>query len=399
MNSERRRHKPDYWLPILATVLLSVGMVTVYSIAPGVSLLQGNDVWGYFGKHLIAALAGIVVFMGFSRFNRYENLRKYAVPVMVIALILGVGVLTQEPINGARRWYDLKFTTFQIAEFIKFALLLWAADLLAKRKGSGEVNDLKKTLQPLGIALVAVFVIVAGLQSDLGSAMVMVAMLGAMLLVAGLYWKYLLYAAVAVGLLALIFIGSSGYRRDRIKTFFNPTADCQNEGYQSCQAVIAVGSGGMFGLGLARSVQAYGYLPEASNDSIFAILAENFGFLGVTLIVAAYAMLFTRLTRIIERSQDDFSKLLVTGVLAWFSFQAIINIGAMIGLLPLKGITLPFVSTGGTSLLFVTGALGLVFQISGHGSLGRLSEREESSENTTYRRGNRRTHHPSASRR
>src|SRR5690606_5262063 len=139
---------------------------------------------------------------------------------------------------------------------------------------------------------------------------------------------------------AVILIVPSDYRRGRVATFLNPAADCQNDGYQSCQALIAVGSGGLFGLGLAKSVQAYGYLPEAANDSIFAILAEKFGFFGVSIVIAAYAMFFARLTRIIERAPDDFSRLLITGMLAWFSVQAIINIGAMLGLLPLKGITL-----------------------------------------------------------
>src|SRR5690606_29346984 len=191
------------------------------------------------------------------------------------------------------------------------------------------------------------------------------------------------------------------YRRERVTTFLNPASDCQNAGYQSCQALIAVGSGGMFGLGLARSIQAYGYLPEASNDSIFAILAEKFGFVGVSLIIAAFTVMFGRLTRIIERAPDDFSRLLVTGILAWFAVQAIINIGAMIGLLPLKGITLPFISYGGTSLLFVTGALGIAFQVSRFSSLsGRVKDAGvEPYENTSYRRGHGRPYYAAASRR
>src|SRR5690606_33118589 len=144
----------------------------------------------------------------------------------------------------------------------------------------------------------------------------------------------------------------------------------------------------------------YGYLPEATNDSIFAILSEKFGFFGVTLIIGAYAMLFSRLTRIIERAPDDFSRLVVTGILAWFSVQAIINIGAMLGLLPLKGITLPFISYGGTSLLFVTGALGLVFQISRFSSFSsRANNIGVGSEVNTHRRGERRPYYTSARRR
>jgi cell division protein FtsW len=172
----------------------------------------------------------------------------------------------------------------------------------------------------------------------------------------------LISAVIAVG--TIIAISSSSYRRERVATYLNPSADCQDSGYQACQALIAVGSGGIFGLGLGKSVQAYGYLPEAANDSIFAVLAEKFGFFGVSIVLGIYLWLFGRFRRIILRTPDLYSRLFVVGVLAWISVQSIINIGAMIGLLPLKGITLPFISYGGTSLVFVMAALGAVFNIS-----------------------------------
>jgi cell division protein FtsW len=156
----------------------------------------------------------------------------------------------------------------------------------------------------------------------------------------------------------------SQYRRDRVASFLNPTANCQDSGYQACQALVAVGSGGIAGLGLGKSVQAYGYLPEAANDSIFAIYAEKFGFIGSVSLLGLLVALFSRLKQIAERAPDDFSRLVVVGVLAWLSIQTIINIGAMIGLLPLKGITLPLISYGGTSVVFVAAAIGLAFQVS-----------------------------------
>jgi cell division protein FtsW len=159
-------------------------------------------------------------------------------------------------------------------------------------------------------------------------------------------------------------IVSTPYRRDRFETFLNPQRDCQNTGYQACQALIAVGSGGLVGLGLGRSVQAYGYLPEAQNDSIFAIYAEKFGFIGSILLLGLYGMFFNRLKRIIERAPDQYSRLIVVGIAAWLAVQTMINIGAMLGLLPLKGITLPFVSYGGTSVLFIMAAVGMAFNIS-----------------------------------
>jgi cell division protein FtsW len=172
---------------------------------------------------------------------------------------------------------------------------------------------------------------------------------------------------IVIGL--ILAIASTPYRRARLQAYLHPESNCQTTGgYQACQALIAVGSGGLIGLGLGSSVQAYGYLPEAANDSIFAIYAEKFGFIGSIILLAVFIAFFARLKSIAERLPDDFSRLLVVGVLAWLSVQALVNIGAMIGLLPLKGITLPFISYGGTSVVFAAAAVGLAFQASQYAS-------------------------------
>lgn len=397
----RRRHRPDYWLPVIATALLAIGLVVVYAISPGMSVLRGVSESYYISKQFIAILLGVCAFIILSRVP-YTWWRKAVKPLIIGAVIAALAVqLFGDEVNGAYRWIQIGGVSFQAAELIKFALLMWAADLLARRKQERALGDNTKTIKPLFIGILLLGLVVGVMESDLGSTAVMIGMLTAMMFVVGVPMKRLALIAgiilLGVGLLVL----TSDYRRDRISTFLNPTADCQNSGYQSCQALIAVGSGGMFGLGLARSIQAYGYLPEAANDSIFAILAEKFGFFGVSLIVAAYAVFFGRLTKIIERAPDDFSRLVVTGILAWFSTQAIINIGAMIGLLPLKGITLPFISYGGTSLLFVTGALGLVFQISRYAALGKVNDAGDTSayDDSAYRRGHRRPYYAAAGRR
>lgn len=400
MSLARRRHKPDYWLPVLATGLLAVGLVVVYAISPGISAQRGVSEGYFISKQFIAIILGFMAFVVLSRIP-YQLWRRAAKPLIIAAALSAVMVqLFGQEVNGAYRWIHIGGVSFQAAELIKFAVLIWAADLLASRKANAQLADTHRTIKPLLIGLGLVGVAVGVLQSDFGSTAVMTGMLAAMMFVAGVPLQRLAAIAVVVVIGLAILILPSDYRRSRVATFMNPAADCQNAGYQSCQALIAVGSGGLFGLGLARSVQAYGYLPEASNDSIFAILAEKFGFFGVATIVAAYAFLFSRLSRITERAPDDFSRLLVTGMLAWFSVQAFINIGAMIGLLPLKGITLPFVSTGGTSLLFVTGALGLAFQISRYSSLAsRVREEEPRGEDTAYRRGHGRPHYTVARRR
>lgn len=235
---------------------------------------------------------------------------------------------------------------------------------LAKRVKQGEITKFHKTLKPLLYVLLGVGLIIVGVQSDLGSAGVIVAMMFTMAYVAGLPLKRIGMIGLIVLIGLILAVSSTPYRRQRLEAYLHPQSNCQGSGYQACQALIAVGSGGFLGLGLGSSVQAYGYLPEADNDSIFAIYAEKFGFIGSTVLLIIFAVFFTRIKTIAERLPDDFSKFLVVGVLTWLSVQALINVGAMVGLLPLKGITLPFISYGGTSIVFTTAAVGLVFQAS-----------------------------------
>ena len=230
----------------------------------------------------------------------------------------------------------------------------------------------------------------------------MVMIMASMIFVVGLPLKKIMMIGGIIAIGTTLLIASSSYRRDRFETFLNPTRDCQSTGYQACQALIAVGSGGIAGLGLGRGVQAYGYLPEAANDSIFAIYAEKFGFIGVSVLLAFFIAFFARLKAIIERTSDDFSRLLVVGVLAWLSTQAMINIGAMIGLLPLKGITLPFISYGGTSIIFITAAIGVVFQISRYTNYSVITDQSTegtTNEDTAGRRRVRGAYHPNTGRR
>jgi cell division protein FtsW len=290
----------------------------------------------------------------------------------VLALIIPVN-----PAFPAHRWVRLGSLSFQSVELVKFAVMIWLAGFLAERIRHGRIGDTQSTLKPLGIALGLVAVAVAGIQSDLGSMGVIVAMMVIMAYVAGLPMKRILLIGGVIALVGVLAVSSTPYRRERLATFLHPQASCHDSGYQACQALIAVGSGGLIGLGLGSSVQAYGYLPEAANDSIFAIYAEKFGFIGSAVLLAVFVAFFARLRYIVERTGDDFSRLVVVGVLAWISTQMLINVGAMIGLLPLKGITLPFISYGGTSVVFMTAAVGLVFQISQYTSYSapRISER------------------------
>jgi cell division protein FtsW len=368
--SQRRRHRPDYWLLLLSVTLLALGLIVVYAISPGLSVQKNVSENYYVGKQLIAIGLGVAVFVAAANLplKWWRNIEK---PLLALAAVSAVAVrLLGDRVNGAYRWIQVGGLSFQAAELIKFALLIWVAGFLADKVRTGQIKDFKQTLKPLIVAFVVVAIVVGKLQSDLGSTGVIVAIMAAMIFVAGLPLKKIAMIGALVLLAVIVLVFSTSYRRQRLNTFLNPNQDCLNTGYQACQALITVGSGGMFGLGLGRGVQAYGYLPEAANDSIFAIFAEKFGFVGSTILIGLFVAFFARLKHLIERAPDMYSKLLVTGILAWLSTQTIINIGAMIGLLPLKGITLPFISAGGTSIIFVSAAIGVAFQVSRYTTYG-----------------------------
>ena len=395
----RRRHRPDYWLVLLSLTLLAVGLIVVYGISPGVSAQNGISSSYFVNKQLLAVGLGIIAFIVVA--NLPLNLwRKLEKPLILGSIGATLAALAfGENINGAHRWLNIGGLSFQAVELIKFALIVWLAGFLADRQRSGELHNSQLTFKPLIMVLAGLILVVAGLQGDFGSMAVVVTIMAAMIYIIGLPMKRLMMIAGIILIGVVLFIAGTGYRRDRFETFLNPTKDCLGTGYQACQSLISVGSGGLFGLGIANSVQAYGYQPKAADDSIFAILAEKFGFVGVGALLGVFIVFFARLKNIIENAPDTYSRLLVTGVLAWISTQMIINVGAMIGLLPLKGITLPFISYGGTSVLFVTAATGLAFQVSRYTTYGQsVSGAERNNyDNRLDRRGIRGAYHPNPS--
>lgn len=396
-------------LVLMSVILLVIGLIVVYAISPGLSAQRGVGESYFVGRQLAAIGLGILAFsiVGFVPFDKWRSFRK---PLMVAAVIATlIALLTPvSPDYPAHRWIRFGGLSLQSVEVVKLALVIGLAVFLDERILSGEMRDAKKSLHPIAVVLAVIGVVVALLQKDFGSTAVIIAMVAAMIFVAGLPLLRVVQIGIAVTVALILFILPFSYRRDRIASFVNPERDCQNAGYQACQALIAVGSGGLFGIGLQNSGQAFGYLPEAANDSIFAIIAEKFGFVGAASLVILFAGFFTRIKNILERAPDDFSRLIVVGVLAWLSTQAIINIGAMIGVLPLKGITLPLISYGGTSVVFVMAAIGLVFNVSRYtsfavnreiGSSGRLTSERKSHESSADWRRNRRPYNTATRRR
>ena len=364
-----RRHRPDYWILILAALLLAIGLIVVYAISP--ALIVEKQVSGsYYVTHQLIAVGLSIIAFGATAMIPMDHWKRWHMPLLIVAAAMTAFamVLPTNPDYPAHRWIRLGGLSFQSVELLKLALLVWLAALLSKGLQRGTLKDDLTTLKPLLICLGVVGGVVAVVQSDFGSMAVVAAMMAAMVFVAGMPMKRLLLVG-GIGLIAgVLAISAVPYRRERIAAFMHQgsTTNCTElkTGYQACRALVAVGSGGMIGLGLGRSVQAFGYLPEAENDSIFAIYAEKFGFIGVTVLLGLLIAFFARIRRVMERAPDDFSRLIATGVFAWLATQTLINVGAMLGVLPLKGITLPFISYGGTSVLFVMAAVGLVFQIS-----------------------------------
>lgn len=378
-----RAHRPDYVLLLIILALLAIGTVVVYSIGPAMAAEKGDTSSAVVVRQLIAIGAGLVVFALCSRvpFRAW----KHAAPWLLITATILTIITFITPLNEdyqAHRWIRVGGFSFQSVEAVKFALLVWGAGFFARQASLGRLNDWHDSLKYVLTIVGVTAVVVALLQSDLGSTVVLMAMLAVMLFVSGLNWRNLGIAlAIAAVAFSVFILAGGSYRIERLMTFTNQSQDCSDDGYQACQALIAVGSGGMVGLGLGNSVQAYGYLPEAEDDSIFAIYAEKFGFIGVAVLLGLLVGLYSRLKRIADRAPDNFSRLFVLGVFVWLAVQAFMNIGAMLGILPLKGITLPLISAGGSSVVVILAVLGVVFQISRYTNMNRQSSVERGNGN------------------
>ena len=350
----------EYHLLVVVTLgLVAFGLVMVYSASSARAALAADDPAYYLKRQAAYAFLGVVALVLLSRTD-YRRLRYVVPPLLLTSFALLVAVLVLgTPVNGAKRWLTFGPATLQPSELAKLALALWVAAYLSRSPAPRSVGEL---VRPIGIVFGAALGLVL-IEPDLGTAISILVMLAAVLVVAGTRLSTLVGAGAIVASLVLAAIWLEPYRRDRILSFLDPWQDPQGAGFQSVQAMLALGSGGFFGVGLGESVQKVYYLPEASTDMIFAIIGEELGLFGAFAVLAAFVVLGYAGFNVALACRDRFGKLLAAGITALICGQAAVNVSAVMGLAPLTGIPLPLVSYGGSSLVVMLASVGILLNI------------------------------------
>ncbi len=379
-----RRHKSDRTIAALTFVLLCIGLIVIYAIGPMRANVM-NSVYGsnvgendFFIQQLRNVILSLVVIVLAFKIP-YQYMRKYAKFVMFGGLILcgilfGLSLINSPLAKcelGACRWFNLGGFSLQPAEILKLGLVLYLAQLIAERKAEGKLGSSDFWIPFAIVSILSLgFVVVA--QKDLGTGIAIAAIILSMLFMSGVKMRYF------IGVLAICLAGGvasivvSPHRMERLMTFHSEDS---SDAYHIENAMIAIGTGGFWGVGMGNSVQATGYLPESINDSVFAIMGETFGFVGLVVVIGCFTALLMRLLRTANYLENDEESLVVIGVFAWATAHVVVNVASMTGLLPLTGITLPLLSYGGTSMLFTAAALGIALQLSCYTSRGPRQEK------------------------
>lgn len=396
-----RKHRGDVLIIVLSVILMGLGLLVMYTIGP-VRANFLNATYGsnysdnYFFIHqLISVGLSIGTFYLFSRID-YKKVVKYA-RVMIIASILMCAVLAFAQVSnlsiakcelGACRWFTVAGVSLQPAEFVKFASVIYLATIFTKyQRESGRKKLLRnkdfliRFLVTIGLSLFFVVIV----QKDLGSGLPIIMIALSILFVSGIPLRSFLMILVAVVLLGVGAVMTSSHRRDRLWTYLGLSTSTEDgeedsDAYHIENALIAIGTGGLFGAGIGNSVQATGYLPESINDSVFAIMGETFGFVGLILILLGFFILLTRILRVSDYTLDLERSLIAVGAFAWVTTHVVINVMSMTGITPLTGITLPLLSYGGTSMMMVAAMLGLVYQLSEYTSREVITDKQRADE-------------------
>jgi cell division protein FtsW len=346
-----------------STAFLVVGgLIMVLSASSVSAFAEHGDSFRYFQRQAAYAVVGVGVLWVTSKM-RYDVWRRLAVPFLLLTIAMLALVL--HPTSGieaygSSRWFAFGPVTVQPSEVAKLALVVFAAAVLTRKWGKlDDLGHLMLPLLPVGLLVCGMVM----MQPDLGTTVIISGSVLLLLFVAGVRLRYLAAAAVVGSAVGLGLIMSADYRRIRFLSFLHPWQDQRNTGWQLAQSLIALGSGGLTGVGLGASRQKWQYVPNAHTDFIFAILGEELGLIGEVVVLVAFAALIFAGIRIAARTQDVFGRLLAAGIVSWFGLQALVNLGAVTGLLPITGVPLPFLSYGGSSLVVSLAAVGILVNI------------------------------------
>ncbi|MDO4871876.1 MAG: FtsW/RodA/SpoVE family cell cycle protein [bacterium] len=392
-----RKHRPDLQIPLWMGLIMLIGVITMYSLSPQRAAFLNASYGGnysqmyFFWRQLMSLGLGLAAFVVASRLPInwvYRHSGKFLAFGFVACILLAIlgfagGIGPAKCELGACRWFEVGSLSVQPSEILKVGVLLALAVFLGAKAKAGKINDFRETILPAGLLVLAMLLFVAGAQKDLGTAISILSIVAFQFFVAGLSWRNIRIAGILLIVAVVGLIAVAPHRMSRVMTFLgeencsNLSSQDSKDEYHICHAKIAIGSGGIFGAGIGNSVQATGYLPEAINDSIFAILGETYGFIGLVIILAIFLALILRLVRVSAYIRNPASRILAAGVCGWFAFHTVMNVSAMIGLLPLTGITMPLLSYGGTSILFISSVLGLVFNISAYTSFSPVDDFKE----------------------
>jgi len=373
-----RKRPVEYSILYTATLcLLAGGAVMVYSASSAESLLAGSgDPSYYLKRYVLFGLAGLLLLHLASRHGL--KVVRALTPILLVAsfaltfavMLPGIGVT----VNGATRWLGAGILQFQPSELLKVSLVLYAAQLLAARPHS--VRTIGTMAKPLLIVVAAACALLMK-QPDMGTTMVICFAIGALLVAAGTPMRNLALIGGTLAFLATVLAIAEPYRRERLFSFLDPFADAGDTGFQAVQALTAIGSGGFFGVGLGESVQKIFYLPEAHTDMILAIIGEELGLVGILGLIGLYGMIGYAGLRVAKLARDLHSKLLAAGITSLILCQATLNFFAVLGLMPLTGVPLPFISYGSSNLVVLLGAMGLLLNVAATGGRAKRAQRPE----------------------
>lgn len=348
----------------IVVTLLVIGIVIFTSASLGILAKNEVKFYGVIFAQFAFGLCGGLVAMYIGYRIPYKFWRKYSLLIFIISILLTTLVFVPQLGSlhgGARRWINIFGVSFQPVEFLKIGFIMYFAAWLSWVKN--RINDLRYSVLPLFI-LVGIIAVVLLKQPDTKSIILIITTALCMLFVSGVPWKYIL-GILGVSLLGcIILVAFKPYLMQRVETFINPNQNSRGSSYQLQQSLIAIGSGGLFGRGLGQSIQKFNYLPEPQGDSIFAVLGEELGFIGTCTLICIYLAFALRGYKIAYNAPDSFAKLLVIGFITIVTAQSFMNIASIIGVFPLTGVPLVFISHGGTALLLSLGMMGIVLNIS-----------------------------------